>query len=219
MRCHRASRGLGLALIARLVQDASNIVIAACRHPENARALRDLAVTAKGQLHIVRIDLLADDKPFSMSTDALIKEFVTNVAGPVFVSQIFLPLVEKSTRKTIVNVSGSLGSIGIGYDVRCASYSITKTALNMLVIERPDLTIISLDPAWVKTELGGPDAPIEVEDSISGIINVLGSLKHEDSGAFISYNGTRLHGSSQMFLTPKRRVTKCGLCCGGAVGI
>ena len=68
-----------------------------------------------------------------MSLEVLQEEFVTNVAGPVIVSQTFLPLIEKSARKTIVNVSSLLGSIGAGLDVRYSSYSVTKTALNMLV--------------------------------------------------------------------------------------
>ena len=59
--------------------------------------------------------------------------FQTNVFGPAYISQVFLPLVEKSTRKTIVNVSSLLGSIGSGLDKRYSSYSVTKTALNMLV--------------------------------------------------------------------------------------
>lgn len=80
-----------------------------------------------------KIQLLANNKPFSMSIDHLREEFETNVVGTAIVSQVFLPLVEKSTRKTIVNVSSSLGSIGIGMDVRYSSYSVTKTALNMLV--------------------------------------------------------------------------------------
>ena len=41
-------------------------------------------------------------------------------------------------------------------------------------------------------ELGGPEAPVEVEDSITGVVDVLGSLKHADSGAYLSYDGTRL---------------------------
>ena len=61
------------------------------------------------------------------------QQFLTNVAGPALVSQIFLPLVEKSVRKTVVNVTSLLASIGSKLDVRYSSYSITKTALNMLV--------------------------------------------------------------------------------------
>lgn len=86
--------------------------------------------------------LLADDTPFSMSADTFHEEFVTNVVGPTLVSQTFLPLVEKSQRKTIVNVSSSLGSIGsvtnprYSYFAHYTSYSITKTALNMLVCLR-----------------------------------------------------------------------------------
>ena len=68
-----------------------------------------------------------------MSPEVLQEEFVTNVTGPVLVSQTFLPLIEKSARKMIVNVSSLLGSIGAGLDVRYSSYSVTKTALNMFV--------------------------------------------------------------------------------------
>ncbi|KAI0687505.1 NAD-P-binding protein [Earliella scabrosa] len=234
------SRGIGLALTARLLQDPSNIVVAACRNPDKAATLNELKRTAKGKLYVVKIDvtdeasirnsydevasivgdkgidilynnagiLLANDKPFSMSTELLMQQFLTNVAGPALVSQTFLPLVEKSVRKMVVNVTSLLASIGSKLDVRYSPYSITKTALNMLtykqVVERPDLTIIALDPGWAKTacvishvpgritKLGGPDAPVEVEDSVTGIINILGGVKHEDSGAFIMYNGTRL---------------------------
>ena len=71
----------------------------------------------------------------------MVPQFVTNVVGPTIVAQTFLPLVEKSVRKTIVNVSSLLGSIGSGLDKRYSSYSITKTALNMLVSLISALTI------------------------------------------------------------------------------
>ena len=78
--------------------------------------------------------MLANDKPFSMFIDHLREEFETNVAATAIVSQVFLPLVEKSTQKTIVNVSSILGSMGtVGDNDRWASYSVTKAALNMLV--------------------------------------------------------------------------------------
>ena len=58
MHCARASRGLGLALVRRLVVDPSNIVVAACRNPEKAHALKDLVATAKGKLHVVKVDVV-----------------------------------------------------------------------------------------------------------------------------------------------------------------
>jgi NAD(P)-dependent dehydrogenase (short-subunit alcohol dehydrogenase family) len=68
-----------------------------------------------------------------MSISGLTKTFQTNVVGPALVSQVFLPLVEKSNRKVIVNTSSSVSSFGKDIGPVVASYSITKTALNMLV--------------------------------------------------------------------------------------
>lgn len=62
------------------------------------------------------------------------RTFVANVVGPALIAQTFLPLLEKGARKVIVNMSSGLASIGQGGSaVKCATYSISKTALNMLV--------------------------------------------------------------------------------------
>ena len=110
-----------------------------------------------------------------MNIDGWTQVFKTNVAAPALIAQLYLPLIEKSEKKTIVNVSSSLGAFGYGFGETWASYAITKTALNMLVrtpdvhlalqllthlcdvktykqkAERPDLMVICLCPGWVKT--------------------------------------------------------------------
>ena len=77
--------------------------------------------------------LLADDAPFTLDPAVMVPQFVTNVVGPTIVAQTSLPLVEKSRRKIIVNVSSALGSIAVGFGERTTSYALTKAALNMLV--------------------------------------------------------------------------------------
>ncbi len=65
----------------------------------------------------------------------MVRVFTTNVVGSAHVAQTYLPLVAKSTGKTIVNVSSTLGSMGSerpGGELY-ASYSISKAGLNMLV--------------------------------------------------------------------------------------
>lgn len=59
--------------------------------------------------------------------------FQTNVVGPGHLAQTLLPLLEKGNKKFIVNMSTSLASIGIDLGIKCATYCISKTALNMLV--------------------------------------------------------------------------------------
>ncbi len=63
----------------------------------------------------------------------LTEVFQTNVVGPAIIAQTFVSLVEKSTKKTIVNISSTLGSIGTDSGNICASYSVAKAGLNMLV--------------------------------------------------------------------------------------
>ena len=77
--------------------------------------------------------VVQNDGAFEGNVDALVKTFVTNVAGPAYVSHAFLPLLEKGGKKTIVNVSSTAGSIGSDFSADQTSYGVSKAALNMLV--------------------------------------------------------------------------------------
>lgn len=57
----------------------------------------------------------------------------TNVVAPALLGKAYLSLLERGARKTIVNVSSRAGSIGLCFDARNAVYSLSKSALNMLV--------------------------------------------------------------------------------------
>ena len=76
---------------------------------------------------------IQNDGAFEGNVDVLMKTFVTNVAGPVYVSHAFLPLLEKGGKKTIVNISSSFGGISIDAGVACVSYAVSKAGLNMVV--------------------------------------------------------------------------------------
>ena len=77
--------------------------------------------------------IVQNDGAFEGNVDSLVKTFVTNVTGPAYVSHAFLPLLEKGGKKTIVNISSTLGSIGTDFGTSQTSYAISKAALNMLV--------------------------------------------------------------------------------------
>ncbi|KAI9068430.1 NAD(P)-binding protein, partial [Trametes sanguinea] len=74
----------------------------------------------------------ADDRAFSFSSAVAIRTFQANVIGPAVLAQTYLPLLEKGRRKVIVNMSSGLASIGLNLGPKCVTYSISKTALNML---------------------------------------------------------------------------------------
>ncbi|KAI0760795.1 C-factor [Fomes fomentarius] len=134
-----------------------------------------------------------NDTAFSFKPDVLKRTIHTNVIGPALLAQTYLPLLEKGKRKTIVNVTSQLASIGLAIGGEKTTYSISKAPLNMLTYkqkaERPDFTVIALEPGWVKTVMGGEGALLEPVFSVSQIIKTVASLTNEDSGKFFSYNG------------------------------
>ncbi|KAH9848823.1 NAD-P-binding protein [Lenzites betulinus] len=131
------------------------------------------------------------DTAFTMDIEGWGAVFKTNVVGPALLGQVYVPLVEKSTKKTIINISSSIGAFGYGYGELWASYAITKTGLNMLTYkqhaERPDLMVVCICPGWVKTDMGTDDAPLELTESVTAVSKVLTSLKPEDNGRLINY--------------------------------
>ncbi|OSD04994.1 NAD-P-binding protein [Trametes coccinea BRFM310] len=223
------SRGIGLELVKQLAATPSYVVIATCRNPTKALALKELADAAKGRIHIVALDVTddksvkesvaqvtaivgshgidylvsnagindgGDDRPSLMDLSVLQHVFDTNVVAPARIYQAYLPLVMKSTKKTIVNVSSALGSITLARGPIYTSYSTSKAALNMLTYkehaEHPDLTVISMQPGHLKTDLGGPSAQLDVDVGVAGVLNVVKSLKPDDSGKFFDYQGKEL---------------------------
>lgn len=103
--------------------------------------------------------------------------FEANVFGLVAVTQAFLPLVRKSEAGRIVNVSSILGSLTLHadpsspiYDMKSVAYDTSKAAVNQYTIHLAhelrdsNIKVNAAHPGWVKTDLGGEQAPMEVED-------------------------------------------------------
>ena len=72
-----------------------------------------------------------------------VEAFQTNVVGPALIAMALAPLISKSGKKTIVNISSTVGSIATGvWAAQPLSYAVSKTALNMVV--RPFLPLRTL---------------------------------------------------------------------------
>ena len=114
----------------------------------------------------------------SVTTDVLQKTFQTNLFAVIELTQKLLPLIKKAPTGRIVNLSSILGSLTwhsmLNSPIEPAkafAYNASKTALNAYTIhlanelKETNIKVNSAHPGWVKTELGGANAPMEVLDS------------------------------------------------------
>ncbi|KAG2392035.1 hypothetical protein C9374_013520 [Naegleria lovaniensis] len=146
------------------------------------------------------ITIQVGDSISESTRDNMVKIFETNTVGPVLLSQKVYNnhLLEKGA--LIVNISSILGSIELAtqpYYPNYTGYTISKAALNMVTRLQStawkDVYALSIHPGWLKTDMGGEEAPESVSNGVSGIINVIEKFNPEtQNGAFIQYNGQPL---------------------------
>lgn len=61
-----------------------------------------------------------------------------------------------------------------------------------LDFRKSKIIAIALHPGWLRTEMGGPKAPLSVEEGVNGIVALLGALTAGHSGKFLQYDGKEL---------------------------
>lgn len=118
----------------------------------------------------------------------------TNTMAPLKLIEALYSNVQGSEQKKIINMSSLAGSLSRGQGELFA-YRTSKAALNMVTKILADKTsetgviATALSPGWVKTEMGGPMADMDSEDSIRQVISLIDRLTAADSGRFYHYQG------------------------------
>lgn len=117
-----------------------------------------------------------------------------NSIAPVRVTQKFQNKMKQGS--TIVMMSSLMGSISDCHSGRSYAYRASKTALNMFSIAMKnelldqDISILIIHPGWVETDMGGPNAPLSVSESVKGIIQRIEEQNIGQSGRYVQYDGT-----------------------------
>ena len=121
-----------------------------------------------------------------------------NTIAPLMLVQAFVDQVASSGRKLVAVISSKVGSIADNGSGGSYLYRSSKTAVNQVVkclsIDLSDrgISVISLHPGWVQTEMGGPNAEISTGQSVSGLKAILETAGFEQNGEFIEYDGSRI---------------------------
>lgn len=130
--------------------------------------------------------------------EVMVEVYRLNSIAPLMVTAALRPNLRAGVRKTVVNVSSDLGSLALNAepgDLGWYSYRASKAALNTLTVnlarELGDegFCCIALHPGWVRTDMGGPRAPLGIEDSVGDILELLDGLTPADNGRYLRHNG------------------------------
>jgi NAD(P)-dependent dehydrogenase (short-subunit alcohol dehydrogenase family) len=134
-------------------------------------------------------------KAAAASRDDVARLFVTNAVAPIHVAEAFVERMRDGTG-VIAMMSSGLGSVSNNFRGGADLYSASKAALNKLTrgfasgLGDRKLTVLSISPGWVRTEMGGANAMLSVEESCKGVIDVVETRAGSGAHGFYSQDGS-----------------------------
>jgi NAD(P)-dependent dehydrogenase (short-subunit alcohol dehydrogenase family) len=177
--------------------------------PEQIEAVRKQIEERYGRLDILVNNAavkhpeehLFDNSTITVSAAALRATFEVNFFGTVALTRALLPLLRKSEGGRIVNVSSMMGSLAIHSDprhpmtdVKPFAYDASKAALNQFTIHlaaalrQTPIKVNSAHPGWVRTDVGGEEAPMEVEEGAQTAVQLATLGPDGPTGKFLHFD-------------------------------
>jgi NAD(P)-dependent dehydrogenase (short-subunit alcohol dehydrogenase family) len=127
--------------------------------------------------------------------DELRRVFGVNAFGPLLVARTLREFMDAGRRRLIVNVSSQLASIANNTGGSSYAYRASKTALNQLTVclanewRSAGYTCLAVHPGWVRTDMGGKEAPMSPETSAEHLVRLIDAAEPAMSGRFLNYDG------------------------------
>jgi NAD(P)-dependent dehydrogenase (short-subunit alcohol dehydrogenase family) len=189
-----ASPAAGLHALADETKGRVRIEMVDINVPEQVAALRERL--AGEPLHLLFVNAgisngIGETVPLS-STEAFTRLMVTNALSPLRFIEAFADLVP--TNGVIAAMSSGLGSVTnntrAGWEIYRASKAALNTMLRSFAVRRGDgRTVLAVAPGWVKTDMGGPNAVLDVGTSVRGIVDAIVARRGRPGAAYIDYQG------------------------------
>jgi NAD(P)-dependent dehydrogenase (short-subunit alcohol dehydrogenase family) len=218
-----ASRGLGFEVAKQYAVEGWR-VIACCRKPEDAIALKKLAPSARDMVSVVAMDVADNDtvRNAALTLKDVVVDILINSAGiagvpqqstgqidyaswarvldvntmgPLRVLEAFTDNLARSERRLVVTITSGMGSLADNTSGGSIAYRSSKAAVNMVMrsaaidLAPRGITCVLINPGWVKTDMGGPDATLSPQQSVSAMRRLIETLGPNDSGKFYNYDG------------------------------
>lgn len=139
-----------------------------------------------------------DHQSVDRATEAeLGRLFHTNAVAPIRFARAFAGRVKEPTGVLAV-MSSRAGSVAEASSGRRVLYRASKAALNSLTrsfvadLKNRAITVLTMHPGWVRTDMGGAEAPLDVATSVAGLADVIESRSGTKRHAFVDYEGVEL---------------------------
>lgn len=206
-------RGAAVVATCRRPDDAPALAELAGAHPGQLRvcaldidnagsrlALRD-ALADNGGLDLLLNNagvLTRNERLGALDAAEFRQAFETNALSPLLLTEALLPQLAVGRRPVVAFLSSQLGSIARTDSFYTPSYAMAKAALNMAgkLLARPlheaGIAGVLLHPGWVRTAMGGPQAPLEAPEAVAGMLAVIDALPRDGVMRFLDYRGEAL---------------------------
>ena len=215
-----ANRGIGLKFAEIL--SANNNIYATARDITNADDLKKFDNTELLELNLLNKDSIKSfcselkDIPLDLiinnagifqdeqmeetilDPELWLDEIMINAIGPVVLSQKLKENIMSGNDKKIIFISSQMGSIDDNYSGGYYFYRTSKSALNsaaksLSIDWKADgIAVLMLHPGWVRTDMGGSNAKLDIDTSVRKMLDVINSLDISKTGAFLNYEGKKL---------------------------
>ena len=209
LACSRHPEAVALQTLKNLNSNLSILELDVCNQRHIEKLARDLQDTP--------IDLLINSAGIyskeeendedtqtleAVSLENMQAVFRTNSIAPLMISQALLNNLMISQLKTNVTITSRVGSISDNLSGGSYAYRASKAAVNMVMkglavdLYSKKIKVLLLHPGWVKTDMGGPEAPIDVTSSVRGMRTVINEKIKEQipdtENLFFNYRGESL---------------------------
>lgn len=216
-----ANRGIGLKF-AQLLSNNTNTIYVTTRDLNNCIELKKINNIEILELDLLEKNSIKDfcsdvkDIPFdliinnagifqdeqmeetNLDPELWLDEMMINAIGPVVLTQKLKENLISGSEKKVVFISSQMGSIDDNYSGGYYFYRTSKSALNSaaksLSIDwkADEISVLMLHPGWVKTDMGGSKAKLEIDESVNSMIKVIEASNISNTGSFLNYNGDKL---------------------------
>lgn len=214
-----ASRGLGLGLVETFLKRGWRVTATQRKDSPDLAKLRTGALTIEtadidddaavaalhGRLNAQKFDLVfvvagvatqAHDPLHEVPRDVAAQVYLTNAVSPIRFAEVFADTVAPGG--TLAFMSSILGSVGLNESGGWENYRASKAALNTnarsfeIRHRAQPFGVLLLHPGWVRTDMGGADADIDVDTSVTGMADVIERRLGERGAAYLDYTGKTL---------------------------